>query len=480
MHHTRAVDTVDWSTIEFNPEEFSSYTSLNETLIKLIIQSQDESYRKERERLRKRKPVQKGSSLLRLDPFLDANNVLRVGGRLTEAKRPFEQKHQIILPKNHEFTRKIIKAFHQRLNHFGTDFILSHIHQFYWPVNGREAVKKVGRECVTCQLERAKPKPQFMGGIPKERLAMFKPAFTNTSMDFFGPILVASGRGNPVKRYGVIFTCLTTRAVHLDLATSLSTLDFKEVFRRFQAIYGTPEIIVSDNGRNFVRGEKELQAETKELNDRIPHNPYLKSVKVIWKFQPPGSPHFGGAHESMIKTVKSAFYRTLKRDADKQKYPTEQGAQTLLFEIASFLNARPLTYVSSDPHDQAPLTPNDLLGRSNRKFIPPPVDDALPTDRYKYVQHLANTIWHEWQSRYLPSLVARSKWNTKNRNFEIGDLVLITEPNLPRNQWLLGNIVEVYPGKDNLVRVAQIKTKYGIYKRSVNKLCLIKPNKQSN
>ena len=126
------------------------------------------------------------------------------------------------------------------------------------------------------------------------------------------------------------------------------------------------------------------------------------------------------------------------------------------------------------------VTPNDLLGRSNRKFIPPPVDDALPTDRYKYVQHLANTIWHEWQSRYLPSLVARSKWNTKNRNFEIGDLVLITEPNLPRNQWLLGNIVEVYPGKDNLVRVAQIKTKYGIYKRSVNRLCLIKPNKQSN
>ena len=146
-----------------------------------------------------------------------------------------------------------LRAFHEKLNHFGTDYGFSHVLQFYWPISEREAIKRIGRSCTTCQLERAKPLTQLMGDLPRERLAVFEPAFTNTSTDYFGPLTVMYGRGRSAKRYGVIFTCQTTRAVYLDIAKFLSAQDFMLVFRRFQAIYGTPKVMHSDNGTNFVR-----------------------------------------------------------------------------------------------------------------------------------------------------------------------------------------------------------------------------------
>jgi len=198
-------------------------------------------------------------------------------------------------------------------------------------------VKKARRFCEQCNIERAKPSNQLMGDLPKERLAAFSPPFTHTAVDYFGPIETAYGRGKTAKRYGVIFTCLTTRATYLDVAKSLSSEDFLLVLRRFFATFSTPKTMHSDNGTNFVGAEKDLLKEVKSIEKEKPVTDYLENAGVTWKFQPPNAPHFGGAHESLIRTVKTALYRTLKEEEKGLRHPTDEVLQTLMFEVSSLL-----------------------------------------------------------------------------------------------------------------------------------------------
>ena len=479
VHQTVLIEQLDWNQVNFDSKNLSSFTTLSDNLILMIKQCQMEVFEGEIARLKKRKAVSKTSPLLVLNPFLDENQLLRVGGRIDKVDVQYEKRHPVVLPKNHPFTLKIVQAFHEHLNHLGTDFVLSHIRQHYWPIRGREAVKKVGRSCMKCLEEKARPCSQLMGNVPKERLEPFKPAFTHTAVDFFGPINVSYSRGKSAKRYGVIFTCLTVRAVYLDVAKSLASVDFLLVFRRFQSIYGSPETLHSDNGTNFVGGERELKDELKNFKTQKEIEEFCNCKGTKWHFQPPSAPHFGGAHESLIKSTKLALYRILKTEAIGLRFPSEELLQTLLFEVASLLNARPLTYTSSDPKDHLPLTPNDLIGKSSRRFNPPQSQVALPNDRYRYLKHLSNMFWQEWQTRYLPSLVERNKWKIPRENLGVGDLVLIAEPNLPRGQWLSGTVKQVFPGEGGLVRVAKVETEKGEFERPITKLCILKLNRSN-
>ena len=159
----------------------------------------------------------------------------------------------------------------------------------------------MARECEVCVRERVKTSHQQMAGVPKERLAIYKPPFCHTAVDYFGPMEVGLSRNRTDKRYGALFTCLTTRAVYLDLAPSLSSDDFLNVLRRFIATYGTPETMHSDNGTNFVGAEKELIGQMKIMQDNGKLVDWSKRKGMTWKFQPPSAPHFGGAHESLVR-----------------------------------------------------------------------------------------------------------------------------------------------------------------------------------
>lgn len=483
--HQTSAEKFDWDQVIFTPEKPSSFTNPNEELKNLIKMSQQEIYFDDITRLKRKKTIKSRSHLRELNPFLDEFGLLRVNGRIGRIDLPYDHRHPIILPKNHPLTFKIATAFHENLNHLGTNMVLSHLRQHYWPVGGRELVKKVQISCQKCRKDRAKPSHQLMGNLPKERLAAFEPAFSHTAVDYFGPIEAANNRGRPCKRYGVIFTCLTTRAVYLDMAKSLSAEDFLLVYRRFEAMNMRPKTIHSDNGTNFVRGEKELLAEIKQLcsNTNELHE-HLENHGVIWKFQPPSAPHFGGAHESLIKVTKRALYNILQEEAKGLRYPSEEVLQTLLFEVARLMNSRPLTYVSSDPKDELPLTPNHFLGKSATVFAPPESmsENALPRERYKYSQKLLDSFWHVWHKTYLPTLMTRKKWTSQQRNIAIGDYVLIEEKDLPRGQWITGTVTEIYPGTDKLVRVVKVKTSKGTYEKPITKICLLEPNKfiQSN
>jgi len=187
-------------------------------------------------------------------------------------------------------------------------------------------------------------------------------------------------------------------------------------------------------------------------------------------------PHFGGAHESLVISTKLALYRALELEKKRLRYPTEEMLRTLLFEVAGLLNSRPLTYTSSDPEDLRSLTPNYLLNRppiSHRPASTTQTDTTVPKERFKYVQKLSNLFWDLWIKRSLPSLISRSRWRPKQRDFRVGDVVLIAEPNVARGKWHMGTVSEVHPSRDQMVRVVQVKTKDGVYTRPIHRLCLL-------
>ena len=216
--HLTQRDDAKWNKIEIEANRLGSVLQSEEltTWIKLC---QQETFTPELECLKKDKPLPKTSKLLTLTPIIDDQGIIRLGGRIEQAKLPYENRHPILLPSNHPLINKLIRAYHEKLLHTGTDLVLSHIRQHFWIIHGREAVKKIGRWCEQCRKEKSKPLKQLMGNLPPERLEIFSPSFYRTSVDYFGPLEVGYGRNRTIKRYGALFTCLTTRAVHLELAT---------------------------------------------------------------------------------------------------------------------------------------------------------------------------------------------------------------------------------------------------------------------
>ena len=201
---------------------------------------------------------------------MDADGVLRVGGRLTNAPIPYTTQHQAILPGTHPVTRLIIKHYHVMYGHSGTERILVEIRQKFWIIKGRSNVKRVLGECLDCRKRNAPKEAQLMADLPKVRVTPSEPPFTTVGIDYFGPFCVRRGRSEQ-KRYGCLFTCLTTRAIHLEVAHTLDTDSFLCCLQRFVARRGEPKEIRSDNGTNFVGGRRELRAAIGEWNQQQIH-----------------------------------------------------------------------------------------------------------------------------------------------------------------------------------------------------------------
>jgi hypothetical protein len=469
-----ATDVSDWSDIPLNQSNISEFLKLEGPSYQLIERCQKESFYEEINCLKKGKAIRSTSHLLQLSPFLGPDNLLRLGGRIGHAKLPYDSIHPPILPSKHPLTERLIAVLHEHTHHAGTNFLLAKINQHFWIVRGRETVKKIRQTCPVCIRERGAPVGQLMGDLPAFRLDSYSPPFSHVAIDCFGPLETSPGRNRVFKRYGVIITCLVTRGVFLALAESLSTEDFLLVFRRFIGIYTKPATVHSDNGTNFVGAENELNSFIQELPKSGAFQQFLKVKNIDWRFQPPRAPHFGGAHESLIRSTKRALYRALEIEKAGLRYPSDEMLRTLLAEVGGMLNARPLTYTSTDPADFRPLTPNDFLNRPPTYDLPPgDFSDALPRERFRYVQRTAQLFWDLWTKFYLPSLVPRKKWKTKQQNLAIGDVVLMIDSNQPRGQWKLGHIIKTFPGEDGLVRVVEVQADTGIYKRAVHRLCLL-------
>lgn len=275
-----------------------------------------------------------------------------------------------------------------------------------------------------------------------------------------------------MKAYISIFVCMSTKAVHLELVTELTSEAFIAALTRFTARRGICSQLFPDNGTNFVGANREL----KEIYDFVAREnetlvSHLAKQKIKWNFIPPRSPNFVGLWEATVKAVKKHFYAVTKGLTK-----TFEEFYTLLVEIEAVLNSRPLTPLSNDPSDLSVLTPSHfLIGDS----LIQPVQHNLcevsdnQLSHWQHVQKLRQHFWKRWHLEYLQELQRRHKWSTGNGDLKINDLVLLMEDNMTPLQWRMGRIVELHPGPDSVTRLASVRTADTVLKRSVRKLCVL-------
>lgn len=350
-----------------------------QTEVALLRRAQTESFPEELKALQY-PPVPTNSLLKTLSPIYDQSlGVIRVGGRLRKAEILQEDEiHPLVLEPSHPVTKLLIKDFDHRLLHAGPDRVFSELRRTYWILKGRQAVKKHQMKCTECIKWRKKPTVPKMADLPSARLRLFKPPFWSTGVDCFSPYQIKLGRRHE-KRWGIMFKCLTTRCVHLDLLCSMDTDSFLLALRRIVARQGKSYELLCDQGTNFHGGERELQEAFASLKPELQEQ--LAKQNIDFKFNPPHAPHFGGAWEREIKSIKASLQVVLK-----DLILSEEVLQTVLIEVEGIMNSKPLGYVSSDISDPDPVTPNLLLmGRRDASlpqavYGPSDLWDASDTD----------------------------------------------------------------------------------------------------
>ena len=330
---------------------------------------QKEVFCEEYSALIRKDKLPKHSKLLKLCPRLDDDGIIRADGRLKYAEfLPYNTRYPIILPRRSWVTKLIIKHHHELGGHStGTNQTLSFLSSKYWILAAREAIIEWERERGMCKRRTAKNALQIMAPLPRNRLKTSLRAFTRSAIDFAGPFVTVQGSGKRrEKRYLCLFTCLASRAVHLEIAFGLDVDSFLSAFYRMINRRGLPEDIISDNGTNFVAAEKELRKLTNEIVKDPKFVSTMTRKKIKWTFNPPYAPHFGGIFETMIKAAKKAIVAILgKSDV------TDEELMTAFTGAEALVNSRPLTYQSANPQDDVPLTPNHLLhGQMGGMFAP--------------------------------------------------------------------------------------------------------------
>ncbi|XP_055714223.1 uncharacterized protein LOC129808468 [Phlebotomus papatasi] len=411
----------------------------------------------------------KFAHIRQLTPFIDVTGLIRVGGRLQHSSEPYSARFPILLNKG-QVAYSIARSEHFRLHHAGPQLLLASLRQNYWMLSGRRICRKVVKDCIRCCRVKPPLQTQLMGDLPEQRVSKPIP-FLATGIDFAGPVLIRHGQRRSqtlVKAYVCVFVCLSTRAVHCEVVSDLTTDAFIACLRRFISRRSCPSDIYSDNATNFVGADKEIQRLLTHDDSRNELIAATASFRMKWHFQPPKSPHHGGLWEAAIKSMKHHFRRVV----GNEKLTFEELC-TVTAQIEAILNSRPITQMSEDPSDPEALTPGHFLVGRPLTELPSPDLTQLPDNRldaWQRCQQLTQHFSKRWKLEYLTALQRRTKWFTELPNITPGDIVVVYEDNAPSMRWPLGRIVATHPGHDGRVRVVTIRTANSIFKRSVTKI----------
>ncbi|XP_071132833.1 uncharacterized protein [Mytilus edulis] len=349
---------------------------------------------------------------------------------------------------------------------------ITHIRQTFWIPAIRQVVRKMLRRCVTCRKIIGKPySAPDPPPLPKIRLQE-APPFTATGIDFTGALHVRQIDKSLVKAYICLFTCASTRAIHLEVVTNLTVDTFLQAFRRFVSRKSLPRLILSDNASTFVSASDEITRLC--TSEKLQEAFSLQGID--WRFIPKRAPWFGGWWERLIGLTKTSIRKVLGKSLIDL-----ETLQTVTTEIESILNDRPLTYISSDLVDSEPLTPAHLLYGRRINTLPYPRGEDIDIENYdtnitnldkraKRQSLIIQQFWNRWKSEYLTSLREfHQKTGNNKRRIEIGDLVQIHDEK-PRIGWKTAIVEDLVKGNDGHVRSAVVRTKNGITNRPIVKL----------
>ena len=451
----------------------------------IIREVQREVYAAELKKIKKAEPLPRDSPILNLNPVLDEEGLLRVGGRLNRSNIPLEGRNPIIIPKRHHIATLLVRHYHDSIQHQGRHFTEGAIRAAgFWIVSGKRLIASLLHDCVQCRKLRGKPACQKMADLPVDRLTP-SPPFSSVGVDTFGPweVVARRTRGGHAnsKRWTILFTCLSTRAIHLEVIEQMTSSSFINAVRRFISIRGKVSEFRSDRGTNFVGAIEDLQMTAINVEDGQVKQ-FLNNSGSKWIFNPPHSSHMGGVWERMIGITR----RILDNMLSNTRTLTHEVLVTLMAEVSAIVNARPIVPVSSDPESPFILSPATLLTHKTDHAT----DQSGKHDmkdlyraQWKQVQVLADTFWNRWRREYLTTLQTRRKWQNELPNIKNGDVVLLTDKSTSRNRWPAGIIVNAIPGDDGMVRKAEVKVfkdgSTATYTRPITEMVLLLSNEAS-
>ncbi|XP_029165367.1 uncharacterized protein LOC114936359 [Nylanderia fulva] len=417
-----------------------------------------ELFENELHNLKSNKPLPTHSPILSLNPFLDSDGLIRVGGRLEHSSLSFQSKHPILLA-NHTITTMIIRYTH-----------VTRVLDF----ESKKSSKVGYYKCVPCTREKAQVASQLMGQLPTSRVSAPSRAFLHSGVDYAGPVFTRASAGRGItsrKAYIALFICLATRAIHLELVSDYSTAAFLNAFQRFCARRGLPEVMYSDNGTTFAGADKELSQAYRDAQSDVNFLNFIVSDNITWSFIPPHAPHFGGLWEAGVKSVKYHLRRILGNHT-----LTFEELTTVLCKVEACLNSRPLCPLTDSIDDFEVLTPGHFLIGSAITINPEPSVLQINENRlsrWQLLRQITERFWKHWHADYINTLQQRTKWRKAKSLIHIGSMVLIQNPLLPPCKWELGRVIHCQPGSDGLIRVVSVKTANSEYKRPITKLCVL-------
>lgn len=420
------------------------------TVIRLL---QQKHFAEEITRLKLKGALKDKSTLSKLNPYLDPDGLLRVGGRLGNSRYlEYEEKHPVILPKKAHITSLVIRHHHHKSAHQGRRSTLGQLRLHgYWILGAHSAVSTAINDCVICRELRGKLQGQQMASLPAKRCEE-SPPFTYVGCDIFGPFTVRERRSE-LKRYGAIFTCMASKAIHIELIDDMTTDAFINTLRCIIAIRGPIRQIHTDRGTNFIGAANELH---KLLHPKLGDPAvasYAAKNNIQFVTNIPYASHMGGVWERQIRSIRTVLCGLLKTHSNRLD---TSSLRTLLYEVMTIINCRPLAMTD----DNTPLHPNMLITMKSLVIPPPPGDfeeaDVYARKRWIKVQGLAGEFWERWRREYIHTLQIRQKWTTANTGLKVGDVVLIKDDNAHRNKWATARVTELLPSSDNLVRKVRL------------------------
>lgn len=447
-----------------------SVSERRNAILCLTRRVQNEHYEQEISDIRKNKPIK--NSLRRLNLFYGNDNLLRVGGRIGASELPYNARHPILLPGKGRFTELLVTHYHKVYCHVGANTLESILSRTYWIVAARRITRHVTFKCVPCYMSRPRPDQPFMADLPADRVRGVRP-FLGVGTDFGGPFYIKSSslRNAKIQKcFLCIFVCLSTKCVHLEIVSQLSVEAFVAAFTRFISRRGLPSLVRSDCGTNYTGTDKylkELYIFLRNNQSEIDREFIRRDVK--WLFNAPSSPNQGGLFEAAIKSAKTHARRVL---GDARL--TFEELTTFFTKVEAVMNSRPLCPLSTDPADLEILTPGHFLIGQPLVALPeyPYLETKMSRlSRFQQIQKMSQHFWNRWKNDYLHTLQQRYKWTSHTEPPKLDDLVLIKEDNLASLSWRRGRLVKLLPGKDGVVRVAEVKTRNGVLLRPISKLC---------
>jgi len=339
--------------------------------------------------------------------------------------------------------------------HAGVGTLLVSLRERFWILKARKTIKSIVSKCIRCRRYQVKNMETEPVGLPKDRIQSTA-VFQIVGVDLAGPLFLKGGE----KCWIVLYTCAVYRVVHLELVLSLSTESFLQSLRRFVARRGRPSTIYSDNGTNFVGAENGFETLNWAIIERN-----SGTQRIQWKFNPPTATWWGGFWERLIRVMKDLLKRVLGK-----ALLNHEELMTTVCDIEAVINSRPLCYVSTETDDLMPLTPSMFIQDITCSKLPEVdnLDRKGFARRWKYRQSIKDTLRIRFRKEYLSQLIQRR--GKKRGDIKVGDVILIGTDNMKRMDWPLGKVITLFPGKDGITRVVEVKTSNGILTRPVQRV----------